>query len=143
MRLRTHYQKRITIWFLETGCEALLISVLLLELFGPGRLSVSRDLAAAFFGTLFFFFTTGYLLTTAIADALWRSRRVWLYPVVASVLFCLHLQILFMVAGGWSSAERLPVRVVGPCIVFVCTYVGSAFHLKQKSVPAPFQGGCC
>lgn len=143
MRLAARFQKRITTWFLETACEAFLLSLLLIVLSlsdGPSSLGFIRDLAFWFFASLILFFTTGYLLTTAIADALWRSKRVWLYPFVASILFSLHLQIVFLVAGGWSSVERLPVRIAGPCIVFICTYIGSSFQLKQKPVSVANSG---
>jgi hypothetical protein len=96
-------EKRITVWCLETACEALLVSVLLIALsppYGPNPLSLIKDLAAGFFGALGFFFTTGYLLTTAIADAFWRRKRIWVYPLIVSMLFSVHFQILFLAAGG-------------------------------------------
>src|SRR5689334_290 len=117
---------RITVWILETACEAFLLSLLLIILSlssGASGLGFIRDLAFGFFASLTLFFTTGYLLTTAIADAFCRRKLVWIYPLVASLLFSVHLQIFLFVAGGWTAAERLPIRILGPCIAFVCTYV--------------------
>ena len=131
-------EKRITVWCLETACEALLVSVLLIALsppYGPNPLGLIKDLAAGFFGALGFFFTTGYLLTTAIADAFWRRKRIWVYPLIVSILFSVHLQILFLAAGGWTSTERLPVQIVGPCIAFGSTYVGCSFLRKPVASP--------
>ena len=126
-------QKRITVWFLETASEALLISVLLIILSGFSLISFISGLALGFFGTLHFFFITGYLFTTAIADALWRKKRIWVYPSIVSILFSTHLQIAFWMTGGWTSAEKLPVRIAGPCIVFACTFAGSSFLLKRQT----------
>ena len=128
-------QKRITVWLVETASEAFLVSVLLIVLstsYGPSQQGLIRDLGTGFFGTLLFFFTTGYLLTTAIADALWRNKKIWVYPFIVSILFSVHLQIFFLVTGGWDSAERLPVRIAGPCIAFACTYVGSSILVRGK-----------
>ena len=138
----TLLEKRITVWFLETACEALLVSVLLIVLsppYAPNPLGLLRDLAMGFFGTLNLFFTTGYLVTTAIADALWRRKGIGVYPFIVSILFSVHLQILFLAAGGWTSEERLPVRIAGPCIAFACTYVGTS--LLQKPTAGPNTAG--
>jgi hypothetical protein len=131
-------EKRITVWCLETACQALLISLLLAVVsppYNPNPLGLIRGLAAGFFGTLGFFFTTGYLLTTGIADALWRSKGSWLYPLAVFILFSVHLQILFSLAGGWTSGEGLPVRIAGPCFAFACAYVGGCF-LKKSAMSA-------
>lgn len=125
-------QKRITVWFLETASEALLMSVLLIILTGFSPVSFIRDLALGFFGTLHFFFITGYLFTTAIADALWRKKRIWVYPSIVSILFSAHLQIAFWMTGGWTSAEKLSGRIAGPCIAFACTFVGGSLLLKRQ-----------
>ena len=129
-------QKRIEVWALEIGCEALLVSVLLIVLsvpYGPSQLGFVRDLALGFLGTLLLFFTTGYLLTIAAADALLRGKTLWVYPFVVSILFSVHLQILFLVASGWALVGRLPMRIIGPCIAFACTYIGSAFLRKPAT----------
>jgi hypothetical protein len=129
----TLLEKRITVWCLETGCTALLVSVLLVVFSPPydlNPLGLLRDLAFGFFAALTFFFTSGYLLTTALADAFWRSKGSWLYPLVVFMLFSVHLQLLFLVASGWTSGERLPVRIAGPCFAFACAYVGGCFLRK-------------
>jgi hypothetical protein len=128
-------QKRMTVWLLETACEALLVSVLLIVLSlhdGPSQLGLIRDLAFGFFATLLVFCTTGYVFTTALAAIFWRNgNRVWLYPFLVALFFSIHLQILFSVASGWSPAERLPVRIGGPCIAFGCTYLGGIFLRRR------------
>ena len=136
-------QKRITVWCFETASEALLIGVLLIVSWasaGPDPFELVSEFAAVFFATLLFFCTTGYLLTTAIADALCRNKRIWIYPSTASILFSIHLQILVLITKGWTSPDLLPVRLAGPCIAFVCTFTGS-FFLKRKADVSPHSDG--
>jgi hypothetical protein len=124
-------QKRLVVWFIETSCEALLLSALLVvlsKLYGPTQWGFAKDLAFGFFATLVvFMWGSGYLITTAIIRVVWRTEKLWLYSTVGALLFSIHLEIFFSIATGWTSTERVMVRVVGPCIVFVCTYGGGSF----------------
>lgn len=120
------FLKRMAIWLLETTCEAILLGLFLLLSYGPGRRGFAGDFWFVMTGIAFFSFTTGYLLTTAIARVVWAGgRRLWLYSALAASLFMVHLQILFLVAGGWTSAERIRLRLTGLCIVLACTYCAS------------------
>jgi hypothetical protein len=127
-------RKQLTVWLLETACESLLVSVLLIVLSihnGPSQLGLVRDLAFGFFAILLVFCTTGYVLTAALAAALWRNgQSAWVYPTLVAVLFSVHLQILFSVASGWTTTERLPIRIAGPAIAFGCTFLGGTFLRK-------------
>jgi hypothetical protein len=120
-------KKRITVWSLETQCQALLLSVLCIILSsrsGPRDDGIVRDLVFEFNLVSVLFFSTGYLFTTAILAVFWRGQRLWLYPIIAAALFSIHLQILFFALGDVTPSEKLPVRLAGPYIVFVCTLVG-------------------
>jgi hypothetical protein len=126
-------KKRITVWFLETQCEVLLLSVLCtyLSFFnGHGPDGFFRELVISFLVLSTLFLATGYLLTTAIIAAFWRGHRLWLYPVFAAVLYSIILQILLFLLSDLNSSEKqeiLTVRLAGPCIVFLCTFVGGYF----------------
>jgi hypothetical protein len=123
-------KKRITIWFLELQCQALLLSVLCIILSlpkGPREEGIFRDLVLGFNFVSTLFYSTGYLLTTAILAVFWRGQRLWFYPVIAATLFSIHLQILFFALGDVPSSEKLPVRLAGPCIVIASTLVGGYF----------------
>jgi hypothetical protein len=133
-------QKRLVVWLLETSCEALLLSGLLVVLSrssGPSQWGFIKDLAFGFFATLLvFMWGSGYLITTAFVRIFWRTDKLWLYSSIVALLFSIHLQIFLFIAGGWTSAERLPIRVAGPCIVFACTYGGGYFlrnPVKQRA----------
>jgi len=120
------FLRRLAIWLLETTCEALLLGLFLVLSFGPDRRGFAGDLWFVTVGIALFSFTTGYLLTTAIARVVWAGgRRLWPYSAVAASLFLVHVQILFFVASGWTSAERVRVRLTGLCIVLACTFCGS------------------
>ena len=130
-------QKRMTVVFLETACEALLLSVVLIVLsrpYGPSHWGFVKDLSFGFFAIFTIFFTTGYLLTTAIVGTYWRSQRLWLYPAVATVLFFIHSQIFFVIASGSTRPEKLLIQTSGACIAFACTFVGSCLLRKWLSI---------
>ena len=131
-------QKRIAVWFLETLCEAFLLSVLLIVLSipnGPSQHGFAHDLLSGVTAIYTVFVTTGYFFTTAIIGIFWRSQRPWLYPSVASLLFLMHLEIFIVGLGGaFEPSDRLPIRRGGAAIVFVCTFVGGYFLRKWPEV---------
>jgi hypothetical protein len=126
--------KRLAVWLIETSCEAFLGSALLIVMslaYGPSSSGLARDFSVAFAVTvLAFMWATGYLLSTAIVGVVWRSKRLWLYPAMVSVLFLAHLQWLFTRATGFTRPERLALRFVGVCIVLACTFAGNLFLRK-------------
>jgi hypothetical protein len=97
-RMRT--LKRLLVWFLETSLEGALLAVVLVSLFGCDQHAYGRCLAVNFVWIGTMFFSTGYLLSTGIARAIWRGRGMWIYSVVATVLFFIHFEILNYAAGG-------------------------------------------
>ena len=116
--------KRLAVWLLETLCETLLLGLFLTVFFGFDQHAFGKDLLIYASGVVFLFFTTGYLLTTAILRAVWRSQRLWLYPIISTVLFFIHSQIFFVDSGGSTPSEKLWIRAAGACIVFACTFAG-------------------
>jgi len=120
-------KKRITVWFAETQCEALLLSALCVVLSlpqGPNGDGIFRDLVFGFIAVSTLFLATGFLLTTAIVSAFWRGESRWLYSAFAAALFSVLLQILFYVTDPEDKHERLRYWIFGTCIVFGCSLVG-------------------
>jgi hypothetical protein len=86
-------------------------------------------------------FATGYLATTAVARMLISTRVLWIYPVVAAVLYSIHLEIMFvaMRGTGWTRGEQLVVRMGGAAVVFVCA-LGCSVLLRRWTLPVALTG---
>jgi hypothetical protein len=118
--------KRLTVWFIETASEALLLGLVLTLLFGHDQHAFLKDVLIYSSGISLLFFSTGYLLTTIVARAVLRGRGSWLYPAIATALFFIHFEIMNVSLGGaFAPSTRLRVRVAGACIAFACTVVGT------------------
>ena len=129
--------KRLTVWLLESVCEALLLSLLFILYirlhFGPDQQwSHAKQLLFFFVAILFvFMFASGYLLTTAVFGVVARSQRVWLYPGIAALLYVAHLHVAF--GGGhsgvslahWDLPQSFTLQAGGACVVFACTLIGT------------------
>ena len=126
--------KRLLVWFLETLLEATLLAVVLISLFGCDQGYVKcLTVNVVWIGTMFF--STGYLLSTIVARAIWLGRSLWIYSVIATVLFSIHFEILNYVAGGaFALPQRWVVRITGPCMAFLCTLAGTSL-LRQWGNP--------
>src|SRR5258708_28161445 len=122
--------KRLIVWFVETFCEAMLLGLALIGLFGYDQNAFGKSLGLYVSGILVLSFTTGYVLTTAIARGAWKGQRWWSYSVIAVVLFLVHSQIFFVVSGGSTRPEKLSMQIAGACIVFACTLAGT-FALRK------------
>jgi hypothetical protein len=87
-----------------------------------------------------FLFVHGYYVTTAFFGAVWRSRKPWLYPAIAAVLFVIHTRVIFARAGSEFTPEgkaiELPFAMVGACIVFGCSFAGGCVLKKWLSAGA-------
>src|SRR3954452_5495606 len=113
--------KRLVVWFVETSSEAVLLGLALIGFFGYDQHAFGRSFGLYVSGILLVTFTTGYLLTTAIARGAWIARQWWSYSAVAVALFLVHSQIFFVLSGGSTRAEKLSMQIAGACIVFACT----------------------
>jgi hypothetical protein len=122
--------KRLVVWFLETSCGALLLGLFLVVYFGPGRNGFIRDLLVAAGAIALLSVTTGYVLTTALFRSILSTQRLWLYPIVASILFFVHTQIFFVATGAFTPSRRLLIRAAGASVVFACTFAGT-FALQK------------
>lgn len=121
--------------------ETLLLAVILVSLSGNGKHAYIRDVAVSSVWIGAMFFSTGYLFTTGIARTIWQPRRVWLYPMLATLLFLIHFEILNYTAGGiFDPAKRAVIRIAGGCIVLVCTFAGSMALQKRPAGQSRRQG---
>ena len=127
--------KRLAIWFLETFSEVLLLGLALIVLFGYDQHAFGKSLALYVSGILLLSFTTGYLLTTAVARGAWKGQSWWSYSVTAVALFLVHSEIFFLVSGGSTRPERIRMRIAGVSIVFACTLAGT-FALRKWAPPS-------
>lgn len=126
--------KRLAVWLLETLAAAVLLGVLLFLLLGPflGRGEHNAVVQMFTYATLtlaIFMWGSGYLLTTAVASVVFRTWKLWLYPTVAAILFVVHVEFF---AGGWTE-ERIPVQILGACVVFSCNLLGSFLARRWES----------
>jgi len=118
--------KLLTVWFFETLSEDFLLGLAVIAMLGVRGYGVGQRLAFLMWAIAFAMFTTGYLLTTLLARALWTVNKLWLYPSAAAILFLVHFQIMNWEMGGeWEPQIKIRIRVVGVCIVFACTLLGS------------------
>lgn len=118
--------KRLSVWFVETGFEVLLLGLAIIGMFGYDQHDFGKSLGLAVGAIMLLSFTTGYLLTTAAARAAWGSRKLWSYSVVAIMLFLVHSGIFFLVSGAdRHDLKNLSVLLAGCCVVFACTFIGS------------------
>jgi hypothetical protein len=118
--------KRLIVWLLEVGLQAVLLGLLLIRLYGYGNFSFARGLLICVDSILVMFFLTGYLLTTSVSRAIWKGRTLWLYSTVAAVLFVLHFELLNVgVGGAFAPHDRRIVVIAGTVLVFLTTLVGT------------------
>ena len=127
--------KRLAIWLFETSLEVVLLALALVALFGHNPHMVGRSLIGYAAGLALVSFTTGYLLTTAIARSVWKGRSWWVYSVISIALFLVHSEIFFVASGGSTRPEQFSMQVAGTCVVFACTVVGTLF-LRRWSLTA-------
>lgn len=125
MPIRHDIWKRLTIWLLETFFGVWLLGLALICLFGHDQHAFAKSLGLYISGIALLSFTTGYLLTTAVARGAWKGQKLWSYSAVATVLFLVHSQIFFVVSGGSTRLEKLAIGAAGACIAFACTLLGS------------------
>jgi hypothetical protein len=132
--------KRLTVWLVERFVEALLFGALFGYLLLPNFRNVFPDLWRLTGIVAVVLFIHGYYVTTGLFGIVWRSRKSWVYPAIAAVLLVIHTRILFARAGSDFTPEtramELPFAMVGACIAFGCSFVGSRVLKKWLSANA-------
>lgn len=120
--------RRLAVWLIETCCEAILLMLMILVTSAPSaQRTIVDDVPLAFFGTVIVFMIgSGYWLTTALGRLFLSSRNLCVYPTISAVLFIVHEQFLF---SGWKVPDgaHLQTQILGACLVFICTFIGSVF----------------
>ena len=118
--------KRLTIWLLETSCEATLLGFVMVVLFGYDRQHFAGGAFIYAIAITMFFLTTGYVVTTALLRTFWNRKSLWQYSTIATGLFLLHFEIMnFGVGGAFEPRDRYRILAMGLCITFVCTLAGT------------------
>jgi hypothetical protein len=129
--------KRLSIRFVETSSEVLLLGLFLALLSGL-NLPIPKRLLLYSSAVMLVFFTTGYLLTSIVIRAFWKGWALWSYPAVAIILFQIHFQLMnAQLRLDVDPLHRLLVQVIGGGIVFACTFIGSV--VLRRWVPARSQ----
>jgi len=126
--------QRLAVWFAETSLEALLLGLALIALFGYDQHAFFRSLVAYATGIILFSFTTGYLLTTAVARSAWRGEQWWSYSAIAVGLFLVHSEIFFVISGGSKRPEQFSIQVAGAFVVFACTFCGTVVLRRWTAI---------
>jgi len=110
----------------ETGSQALLLALLLTGLFGHDQYNFGRGLMIYAGEILMMFFLTGYLLTTAIARAIWKGQSSWRYPLLCTILFVLHFELLNVgIGGAFAPRDRRIILITGAVAAFLITLGGT------------------
>jgi hypothetical protein len=123
--------KRLAVWLAEVSLQSVLLGLLLIVLYGDDQHAFGRGLLIYTISTLTMFFTSGYLITTAISRVVWKGQTFWLYSVVATALFILHFELLNLGLGGaFEPRDRIRIIVAGACAAWVTTLAGT-FVLRR------------
>jgi hypothetical protein len=118
--------RRLLVWFVETCAQVLLLGFVLTSLLGHDPHAFFKALSIYMPGVILLFFTTGYVLSTAVVRAVWRGRTLWSYSAIATVLFLVHFEIMNVGLGGaFAPSARVGIRVAGACVAFGCTLAGT------------------
>lgn len=130
--------KRLAIWLMEVGLQAVLLGLLLIGLYGHDKFRFGRDLLVYTDSILVMFFLTGYLLTTAILRVLWKGRTFWLYPVIAMALFLFHFELLNLgIGGAFAPPDRTRVLLAGMCAAAITTLCGTLVLQRWRAERLP------
>jgi hypothetical protein len=127
--------RRLAAWAVEIALESVLLGLLLFAYLGYDSHAFVKDLFVYVSGIGLLFFTTGYLITTAIFRAFWRGRKPWPYSIIATALFLIHFEVMNVATGGaFEPQARSGTVSIQPC---------EGSRLARWRRPAlPFSLGC-
>ena len=121
---------KVLVWLIQRVCELLLGAALALAILGPnargGEGGTLEDLRQNLYFVLFFFVTSGYLVTTAL---ICFSRRVG-GPVLRSWmnvgLFLIHIVGFLALTAQLYSKRMMMVVVFGVTVVAFSSLIGES-----------------
>lgn len=131
------FLKRLTVWLVETACEALLLSIFMMftTVGSASEHGYASDIMIiVILIVIMFMCSTGYIFTTAIVRAFWNGRTLWLYPFVAALMFLIHAEIFIRMTDTTIHRKE---RLAGACITFAVTFAGGWVLRKWKAVGTP------
>ena len=152
MNQKLSYGYRVSAWLVEMLPE---IAIILCAAFWLIPSSpylaplTARDIAGGLYIIITAFFFSGYAIRTLIARLLLHGRGLYLYAVIAPLLFLAHFQVMnVLVSGGmFEPHNRFLFRVYGSVLVVAVTTVVSlvlkrAEERTKRQPPAlPAHGG--
>jgi len=126
------YGYRFSAWLVEMFAEALSFSIVAIVMSHAGFPTV-RDIAALTVAALTCFGISGYVITTLVMRLALHGRWPHRYPVIASLLFLAHFEVMnLLVPGGLlGNRNRLVFRVIGSGVVLV---VATAISLVLERI---------
>jgi hypothetical protein len=114
-------------WLIELHVIAVVYAFVLLaldrEISGHLAFADVRDAFAFTLGILSFFWIFGFGEVTLIARMALSGRLVALYPILASLIFLAHLEVMNRMVrnGGFPQHTLWKMRIAGVTIVFLIT----------------------
>jgi hypothetical protein len=129
---------RITTWAIEMLVQAVLLTIFIISISHVDSHVSPKDVLFLVVSVLIYFGLSGYTVTTLVARILLSDNRVWIYSIVAPMLFLIHFEFVNrMVAEGFMDPHnRVLMRVIGSFLVLVVTIAGS-FALKKTTALIP------
>lgn len=115
--------KRLCIWTGEIVSQAVGLSILLLS--SPSDISPAGEIYKLALAIITAFVMSGYAWTTLVARLMFKSSRIWLYPVIAVLLSLIHFEVLNRQVGPFDTTFAFKVRSSSVVVVFMITILGS------------------
>ena len=124
--------RRLAIWLVEMLCAIMLLSPLLIALFGRSNgNSLSQDLVLGLGLSGFFILASGYFATTGVLSVLLRRRNIWIYPTLVAVLFVGHEQAFFKGRHAPDFSD-VKIQIAGACVMFTVGLLGNWFAERWR-----------
>ncbi len=124
--------RRMTVWFIETLCAAVLLAAFLIVWYGPSGIGIMREVFGTVVMIIFVSGRTGYVATTLICRLLWKWQIALWYSAAAAVLCIVHGLYFFISIGTADDPDHIFILMAGACAVFVCTLAGSYVLLRWE-----------
>jgi len=124
--------KRLSVWFGETLCGAIILGLFSTVMLRVPEYSVAKLLGASLFWIIYVSGRTGYAFTTLICRLLWSSKKVLRYPVCAAALCIIHGLYYFLATDTGTPRGRFTMLTVGAFAAFVSTLAGSYVLLRWE-----------
>jgi hypothetical protein len=124
--------KQIVVWLTEIVAEVLLLGCLLGTLVAS-QIGLLYGVIGSVLAVPVVLFLHWYYLTRALA-AVVRSIKPLPYPLIAAILFVIHMHVVFVRLkpdmSSLGKVKEFPFIAGGACIVFACALAGNCLLRK-------------